>query len=58
MDCNKKLTIVSEVFTINVLLTLALSLASVLSYDSKWCRNLEGHLLMILEASFMTVIIL
>jgi hypothetical protein len=33
--------IVSEASTINVLLALALALASVVSYNHKWCHNLE-----------------
>jgi hypothetical protein len=42
----------------NILLALALELASVISYDCKWSHNLEHHLLMTLEVSFTIVVCL
>ncbi len=48
--------IVSEAFTINVL--LALVLVHVINYDCKWSHNLERHLLAILEAKFTLVMCL
>ncbi len=39
----------------NKLFFNVLALASVFNYDCKWCHNLECHLLMTLEVSFMIV---
>jgi len=44
-------TIVSYAFTIKVSLALALALASVISYDHKWCSKLWSHL----QSSFTIV---
>jgi hypothetical protein len=52
------LTIISDACTMNILLALALELASVISYDCKWSHNLEHHLLMTLEVSFTIVVCL
>ncbi len=51
-------TSISEAFTINVLLALALAFAHVISYDRKWCHNWEHHFLMTLEASFTIIMCL
>jgi len=41
-----------------LVLALALALASVISYDHKWCCNLERHLLTALASSFTIVLCL
>jgi len=41
-----------------LVVALALALASVISYDHKWCSNLEHHLLTTLALSFTIVLCL
>ncbi len=48
--------IISDICTINAVLAIALSLASVINYTRKWCHNLEHYLLTPLVWSFMIVI--
>ncbi len=52
------MTSISDTCTINVLLALALALASAINYTHKGCRSLEQPLLATLELSVTIVICL
>jgi len=47
--------VMNDACAMDVSLALALALASVINYVSKWCHNLERHWLLALESSFTIV---